>query len=137
LTEQEHIEAFLDGSPHAVVGASTDRSKYGNKVLRAYLQKDRIVLPVNPKADKVEGLKSYPDLSSLPVTVHGISVITPPEVTESIVEEAARLGIQHVWLQPGAESEHAISRGTELGLNLIAGGPCVLVALRYKERRTE
>jgi predicted CoA-binding protein len=137
LTVQEHIEAFLDGTPHAVVGASTDRSKYGNKALRAYLQNDRMVLPVNPKADKVEGLKSYPDLSSLPATVHGISVSTPPKVTESIVEEAARLGIRHVWLQPGAESEQAISRGQELGLNLIAGGPCVLVVLRYKETRTE
>jgi predicted CoA-binding protein len=137
LTKQAPIEAFFDGTPHAVVGASTDRSKYGNKVLRAYLQNDRSVFPVNPKADKVEGLKSYPDLSSLPETVHGISVITPPQVTESIVEEAARLGIGHVWLQPGAESAHAVRRGTELGLNLIAGGPCVLVALRYKEPESE
>jgi predicted CoA-binding protein len=133
LAEQELIEAFLNGAPHAVVGASTDRSKYGNKVLRAFLQNDRTVLPVNPKADKVEGLKSYPDLSSLPVTAHGISVITPPEVTETIVEEAAHLGIRHVWLQPGAENEQAISRGKELELNLIAGGPCILVTLRYKE----
>lgn len=133
MTELEQIDAFLNGSPFAVVGASTDRSKYGNKVLRAYLQNDHGAFPVNPRADEVEGLKAYADLSSLPETAHGVSVITPPKITEGVIEEAARLGIQHVWLQPGAENEASISRGVELGLNLIAGGPCVLVVLGYRE----
>lgn len=133
MRENEQIEEFLDGAPHAVVGASTDRAKYGNKVLRAYLQQGREAFPINPKAEEVEGLKAYPDLSSLPKNVHGVSVITPPKVTEAIIEEAGRLGIQHVWLQPGAESDAAIRRGAELGLNLIAGGPCLLVVLGYSE----
>ena len=50
------IELFLDGSPHAVVGASEDRSKYGNKVLRAYLQNGLDAVPINPKVDEVEGV---------------------------------------------------------------------------------
>lgn len=129
MNDNEKIEAFLAGGPIAVVGASENRSKYGNKVLRAYLEHGREAIPVNPKADEVEGQKTYPDLSSLPQKPHGVSVITPPQVTEKVIEEAAELGIQHVWLQPGAENDAAVRRGEELGLNLIAGGPCVLVAI--------
>ena len=121
------------GAPLAVIGASRSRSKYGNKVLRAYLQNEREVYPVNPSAAEVEGLESYPDLASLPADVHGISLITPPAVTETVVDEAGRLGIQNIWMQPGAESEEAIRRAEGLGLNVIAGGPCLLVTLGYRE----
>ena len=133
MTLQERIDAFLAGTPHAVVGASRDRAKYGNKVLRAYLQNDREVYPVNPNSEEVEGRAAFPDLASLPQPVHGISVITRPDVTERIVEQAAELGIKHIWMQPGAESEKAVRRTEQLGINVIAGGPCVLVTLRYHE----
>ena len=130
---QNQIDQFLQGSPHAVVGASRDRSKYGNKVLRVYLQKEMPVYPVNPNAETVEGHTAYPDLASLPEPVHGISVITPPEVTESVITQAADMGIHNIWLQPGAESETALELARQHGLNVIAGGPCALVVLGYRE----
>jgi uncharacterized protein len=130
---QDQIDRFFAGSPHAVVGASQDRAKYGNKVLRAYQQMNRPVYPINPHVDEIEGLTACADLASLPESVHGISIITPPHVTESIVEQAGRLGIEHVWMQPGAESQAAIARADEMGMNLIAGGPCLLVIAGYHE----
>ena len=130
---QSTIDRFLKGSSFAVVGASRDRSKYGNKVLRAYLQKGMTVFPVNPTAGEVEGLKAYPNLTSLPQTVDGISIVTPPHVTEEAVEEACRLGIKHIWMQPGAESKTAIDRAKACGAEVIAEGPCVLVMLGYRE----
>jgi len=133
MSQEEKISAFLEGKPHAVVGASTNREKYGNKVLRVYQQNDRPVYPINPKADIVEGLQAYSDLASVPEQLHGISVITPPEVTRKIVEEAARLGIQHIWMQPGAEYPEAEARGDALGVNIIAGDACILVVLGYHE----
>ena len=133
MTEAERIEDFLAAGPWAVVGASRDRAKYGNKVLRAYLQNDREVYPVNPNSEAVEGLETFPDLASLPQPVHGISVITKPDVTESIVEQAAELGVKNIWMQPGAESEKAAKRAEQLGMIVIAGGPCALVTLRYRE----
>jgi predicted CoA-binding protein len=133
MDTQQRIEAFLDGKPHAVVGASTNREKYGNKVLRCYVQNGRPVYPINPRAPAVENLKTFPDLASLPEPVHGISVITPPAVTEKIVEEAARAGIGHVWMQPGAESPAAIERAEALGLNVIGGDACILVALGFRD----
>jgi len=133
LSTQEKIQAFLRHGPFAVVGASTDRSKYGNKVLRCYMQQGMQVYPVNPGANEVEGLRAFPDLASLPCPVPCISVITPPRVTEKLVEEAAVLGVKRIWMQPGAESPVAIERAESLGMEVIAGGPCLLVVLGYHE----
>jgi uncharacterized protein len=63
-----------------------------------------------------------------------VSVVTPPLIAESMVEQAAAIGVKNIWFQPGAESERAIARAQELGMNVIAGGPCILVVLRYRER---
>lgn len=133
MDDHERIRDFLSGDVFAVAGASSDRSKYGNKVLRSYLQAGKRAIPVHPRETEVEGQKAVKDLASLGERVHGLSIITPPPVTEKLVEEAARVGITRVWMQPGAESARAIERAQELGLSVIAGGPCVLVMLRFRE----
>ncbi len=133
MDAQRQIEQFLEGSPHAVVGASHDRRKYGNKVLRAYLQSGRKVYAINPHVNEVEGLETYASLADVPEEIHGISIVTPPAITETIVEQAAALGISHLWMQPGAESEQAVWRAAGAGVHVIAGGPCILVALRFRE----
>ena len=127
------IRDFLAQTAFAVVGASPDRSKYGNKVLRCYLQADRKVVPVHPKEPSVEGLPAFASLTAIPERPDAVSVITPPPVTEKVVEEAGRLGIRHLWMQPGAESDAAVKRAKELGMNVVAGGPCLLVVLGFRE----
>ena len=127
------IKTFLNGSPFAVVGASTDRNKYGNKVLRCYQQNQLSVIPVNPKGGLIEGMEAYIDLQSVNQSIHGISIITPPAITESVVEDAAKLGINNIWIQPGAESEIAVRNATGRGANLIAGGHCILVVLGFRD----
>ncbi len=129
----ERIDQFLACGPWAVVGASQDRSKYGNKVLRVFEQNGKKAYPINPRVNEVEGLQAYPDLTSLPERVDGIAVITPPVVTEKVVQEAGRLAIKNVWMQPGAESEQALKLAHEYGMNVISGGPCILVVLRFKD----
>ncbi|HPS69031.1 MAG TPA: CoA-binding protein [Holophaga sp.] len=125
------IQDYMTGGPYAVVGATSNRDKYGNMVLRAYQQLGHEVYPVNPRAGIIEGLKAYPDLASLPVKVRGVSIITPPSITERVVEEAAAAGAQFVWMQPGAESEKAVRTAESLGLKVIANGPCYLVLARF------
>ena len=138
----DSVEDFLDGDVFAVVGASRERTKYGNKVLRAYIQAGLKAFPVNPKEAEVEGLKCYPTLQQLSEALsnadpeqklHGVSIITQPIVTEKIVSAAIQLGVKHVWMQPGAESKKAMNSAEANGLNLIAGGPCILVRLGYRE----
>lgn len=132
-TVHDKIKAFLEEGSFAVVGASADRSKFGNKVLRCYQQHGKEVYPINPRAPEVEGLRAYVSLAALPVKVPSVSVITPPSATEQVVREAAAAGARHIWMQPGAESEAAIRAAEAAGLSVIAGGACLLVELGYRE----
>ena len=133
MSVTDRIQSFLASGPYAVVGASVDRSKYGNKVLRCYQQHGREVYPINARAEEVEGLKAYPSLAALPVPVKAIAVITPPAITEQVVRDAAAAGVTHIWMQPGAESDEAIRLAEAAGMAVIAGGPCLLVVLGYHE----
>jgi predicted CoA-binding protein len=126
------IGAFLLGSVFAVAGASNDRAKYGNMVLRCYLQHGLTAYPVNPNESKIEGVDAYPTLSALPTRPHGVSIITPPRVTEKIVDDAIAAGFKHLWMQPGAESRGAIERAEAAGVSVVHSGPCILVVLGFR-----
>ncbi len=129
----ERMTKFFDSAAFGVVGASTAREKYGNKVLRCYVQNGRRAVPVNPRESAVEGIACVASVEELPADVKSISVITPPKVTEQVVQAAIRKGIQSIWMQPGAESERALELCGEAGVNAIGDGSCLLVVLGYRE----
>jgi uncharacterized protein len=128
------IDRFLESKAYGVVGASPRRHKYGNKVLRCYQQAGRRAIPVNPREPEIEGVPCVANVLDLPDEVKSISVITPPTVTERVVQDAIRKGVENVWMQPGAESEASIEACQKAGINVIADGSCVLVVLGYRER---
>ncbi len=128
--EWSSIQRFLEGRTFAVVGASGNREKFGNRVLRHYLAHGRRAIPVHPFERTVEGVPAVASLRDLRETVDGVSVIVPPDVTLTVLDDAMAAGIRRLWLQPGAEDERVLRRADELELEIIAGGPCVLVALR-------
>ena len=129
----DRIEAFLASGPFAVAGASQNRLKFGNKVLRCYRQHGLQVFPINPRETEIEELACYPNVGSLPERVHGLSIVTPPSVTKQVIDEAADSGIRHFWIQPGAEDPTAVERAESLGLSVIWGGPCILVQLGFRD----
>jgi predicted CoA-binding protein len=129
----ERIDMFLDSRAYGVVGASANRDKYGNKVLRCYLQNGYRAIPVNPKEKEIEGIPCVATVMDLPDDVKSISLITPPHVTEKVVELAVQKGIEHVWMQPGAESPAAVETCLRNNINVIADGSCILVVLGYRE----
>lgn len=133
MTISEKIAKFLEAQIFGVVGASVDRSKYGNKVMRCYQMKGLRVVPVNPKEREVEGVMCVASVSDLPAEVSSISVITPPAVTERVVDEAVLKGVKNIWMQPGAESQVAIEKCVKAGINVIADGSCILVVLGYRD----
>ena len=134
MSIKEKIDRFLAADAFGVVGASSKTYKYGNKVLRCYLQNDRRAIPVNPVEKEIEGIPCVSDVSQLPAEAQSISVITPPQVTEKVVDTAIAGGkIRHIWMQPGAESPAAVERAEKAGLNVIADGSCVLVVLGYRD----
>ena len=133
-TTQDPVARFLESPAYGVVGASPRREKYGNKVLRCYQQNGRRAIPVNPREQQIEGVACVASVLDLPDDVQSLSIITPPQVTERVVEQAIQKGIQHVWMQPGAESALAVAACRAAGINVIADGSCVLVVLGYRER---
>jgi predicted CoA-binding protein len=127
------IAEFLAAPAFGVAGASKNRDKYGNKVLRCYQLNGRTVVPVNPVEAEIEGVACVKSVSELPAEVQSLSIITPPQVTEQVVEQAITRGIKNIWMQPGAQSAAAIAACEQAGINLIADGSCVLVVLGYRE----
>ena len=132
--DAKKIEDFLAQTSFAVAGASTNRDKYGNKVVRVYQQNQKTVYPINPRADAIEGVTAYPDVTSLPEGPLALSIVTPPKITLEVVRQGLKRGVRHFWMQPGAENEEAIREAEEAGGSVIHGGACVLVALGYTEK---
>lgn len=127
------IAAFLAAGSFAVVGASVDRAKYGNKVLRCYQQHGLPVVAVNPKGIAVEGAPGHASLRDVPAGVRAVSVVAPPAAAAGIVADAVARGITQLWFQPGAEEPGAIAAARAAGIAVIAGGPCLLVALGFAD----
>jgi uncharacterized protein len=112
----------------AILGASADRAKFGNKSVRAHLRRGYDVYPVNPKADEIEGLPAYSSLEDVPVSrLDRISVYLPPAVGMQVLPAIAGKGAREVWFNPGSETPELLEQARELGLNVIAG--CSIVDL--------
>jgi uncharacterized protein len=133
MVSNEQFDRFFSSEAFGVVGASVDRHKYGNKVLRNYLQQGKKVIPVNPREKEIEGIPCVASVGDLPPEVKSISVITPPSVTDQVVDLAIVKGIDNIWMQPGAESPAAVEKCRRNNINVIADGSCILVKLHYRE----
>lgn len=118
----------------AVVGASSDRRKYGNKAVRAFAAQGYDVYPVNPKADEIEGLKAYPTLADVPVDeLDRVSIYLPPHVGIGVLDEIKRKRPKEVWLNPGSESPELLARAEELGIEVIQACSIVGVGMTPAE----
>ncbi len=131
MTIDQKIEQFLAAAAFAVVGASANRDKFGNKILQCYQQSGRKVTPVHPVEKQIEGLECASSVAELEDGIDSISVVTPPQITEKVVDQSIARGIKNIWMQPGAESAVAVKKAEKNGLNVIADGSCLLVVLNY------
>jgi len=113
----------------AVIGASSVRSKYGNKAVRAYRQQGYEVYPVNLAEPQIEGLPAYKSVLDLPVRPDMVSVYIPPSALLKILPDIARKGCDELWLNPGAESPEVLAEGERLGLNVIQACSILAVGL--------
>jgi len=111
----------------AVVGASSNRRKFGNRAVRAFHQQGYTVVPINPHETEVEGLKAYASVLDVPGDVDMVSLYVPPEIGMLVIKEIARKGIAEVWLNPGAESDALIARARALQIQPIVA--CSIMAV--------
>jgi predicted CoA-binding protein len=120
------VEEFLRGKHFAVAGVSRDKKQPANAIYRRLVSSGFQVTPVNPRAPEVEGVKSYPDLISLPGPIDGVVVASPPAVSAQLVRECGERGIRQVWFHrsfgPGSVSDEAVRECEKLGISCIVGG---------------
>ena len=110
----------MTGKTVAVVGASANRMKFGNKAVRAFRDAGWTVFPIHPVLEEVEGLPAYRDLDALPIaTLDQVTFYVPPQVGISLLDQVERKKVAEVWLNPGSESPAILARAAELGLNVI------------------
>ena len=111
----------------AIIGASSNRTKWGNKAVRAFAQQGYTVCPVNPTELEIEGWKTYPSIKDVPVRPDTISVYIPPQRLMKILPDLAARGCDELFLNPGTESEEVLAECERLGLNAIQA--CSIIAL--------
>ncbi len=102
------IEKFFASTAYAVVGVSADRNKFGNRVFRVMKEREFEVYPVHPTRETVEGVSCFPSVLEVPESVKSIVTVVPPHVTEEVLVQAMRRGVEAVWMQPGSESKDAV-----------------------------
>ena len=118
----------------AILGASSDRSKFGNKAIRAHLKQGYDVYPINPRGGQIEGLHVYISLGDAPIEQFDrISVYLPPEIGVTILEEITAKGCRELFLNPGSESDELIAKARSLGLEPIVACSIINLGVRPEQ----
>ena len=117
----------------AIIGASNDRAKFGNKAVRAFQQQGYTVYPVNPSETQVEGLKAFGKITDVPVRPDMVSVYVRPNVLLNLLPDIATRGCDELWLNPGTESPEVLEEAERLGLNTIQA--CSIVGIGVSPSR--
>jgi hypothetical protein len=89
----------------ALVGASNDSSKFGNRIYLDLRKKGYHVFPINPKESKIEGDKAYASIDMMDSLPDIVNFVVPPQIAIKVAQKAIDLGITHLWFQPGSESD--------------------------------
>jgi predicted CoA-binding protein len=111
----------------AVIGASSNRRKFGNRAIRAFRQQGYTAIPINPNEAEVEGVQTYGSVLDVPGPIDMATFYVPPEIGERVIEQVAAKRIAEVWLNPGAESEALVARAHALSIRPIIA--CSIMAI--------
>lgn len=111
----------------AVIGASSDRSKFGNKALRAFRNNGYTVVPIHPSEKEVEGEPAYGSVLDYEGPIDEATFYVTPRVGEKVLDEISKKGIAKVWLNPGADGANVVARAKALGLNAVRA--CSIIAI--------
>ena len=116
----------------AVIGASRDRRKFGNKALRAFAHQGYTVVPINPHEREIEGHRAYATVLDVPGTIDMATVYVPPEIGVGVMDQLAEKKVGEVWLNPGADGPEVVERARQLGLKAIQA--CSIIGIGESPR---
>jgi predicted CoA-binding protein len=112
----------------AIIGASNDRTKYGNRAVQAYQAQGWTVYPINPKEPVIEGLPAFESIADLPGPVDRASLYVPPSVGIQLLDAISARGAKELWVNPGSGSPALLERAEKLGLAIVEA--CSIIAAR-------
>ncbi|MGA1976985.1 MAG: CoA-binding protein [Bacteroidales bacterium] len=125
----KQIEEFLASQPFAMAGVSRNPKKFGYTAFFELKERGMNVVPVNPYAGEINGVKAYPDIKSLPLEIRGLIIVTPKTVTAALVKEAVIKGIRQIWIQQKSEYNEVFEELKDASINYITG-QCILMHYR-------
>lgn len=111
----------------AIIGASADKTQFGNKAVRAYQMMGHTVFPVNNHENYIEGLECYKKVTDIPYNIDRVSIYLPPEITLKLINQIKRVKPRDVYLNPGAESDELVEAFKKAGINTVLA--CSIVAI--------
>jgi predicted CoA-binding protein len=111
----------------AVIGASSNREKFGNKALRAFAQRGYTVIPINPIETEVEGYRAFRSVLDVPGAIDLATIYVPPPVGVRVMDDLAKKGVPEVWLNPGADDRSVVDKAQSLGLKTVRH--CSIIAI--------
>lgn len=111
----------------AIIGASNDPNKFGNKAVRAFQQRGYTIYPVNPNESEIEGLPAFKSIRDVPIRPQMITVYVPPPVLRKLLPDIAARGCDELWLNPGTESDEVLAEAQRLGLEIVQA--CSIVGI--------
>ncbi len=128
-----NVAEFLAGKRVAVTGVSRNSRHFANAIYRKLQASGREVLPVNPRATEVEGVRCYPDVAAINGPLDGVMVASPPAASLALVRESADRGVSRIWFHrsfgAGSVSPEAVRECETRGISCIVGGcPMMYVA---------
>jgi predicted CoA-binding protein len=103
----------------AVIGASANRRKFGNKAVRAFRDAGYTVVPINPHEQTIEGVPCFRSVLDVPGTIDMVTVYLPPDALSPVLRELAARPVGEVWLNPGADRDDVVAAARALGLHVI------------------
>lgn len=123
------IQEFLKQKTFAVVGSFKNEEKVAYKIFKMLTSYGYTVYPVNPNIKQVDNTKCYPSIEEIPDKIDVLILVTPPEVSLKIVQQALHLGINMVWLQPGADNPNVINFCKENKIKVIYN-TCIMMNIK-------
>jgi predicted CoA-binding protein len=111
----------------AVIGASSNRDKFGNKALRAFAKNGYTVFPINPTESEVEGHKAYASVLDVPGPIDMATIYVPAAVGVAVMDDLVKKGIPEVWLNPGADRREVVEKARAVGLKTVVH--CSIIAI--------
>jgi predicted CoA-binding protein len=118
---RQQIDDFFKGKQIAIAGVSRNPKKFGYTVFKELSSKGYEILPVNPNAEEIEGVRCYKDIASLPDHVESMLIITPKEQTDALLREGINKGIKNIWVQQMSNTQETLRIAEEYHKEIIFG----------------